>query len=109
VANGSKSPQSNRISLNYGSSLREFYPVLKSGGIECKGRTDGMPDLRTGTVLIIGGIGQTYSGEYTVTGTLHTFDMTKGYTTQFTAKRGTSSTRSLPSSTQRFVWPNRVR
>jgi len=80
-------PSSRQIKLDYGVALREFFPVLKDTVIEAKGTTDGMPDLRTGATLMIGGVGQRYSGEYTVTRAVHIFDNTSGYITQFTAQK----------------------
>lgn len=80
-------PAGKQITLTYGGSLLEFYPVFKDGAITGKGMTTGMPDLRTGVTLIINGVGERYGGEYSVTGTIHTFDNTKGYKTQFTVQR----------------------
>jgi len=87
-ARGTK-PVQKRIQINvdYGGSLLEFYPVLKDGAIESKGTTTGIPDLRTGTILIVNGVGKRYNGEYSVTRAIHIFDHTKGYTTQFVAQK----------------------
>lgn len=50
------------------------------------GSTVGLPDLRTGSVIEIGGVGTRFSGRYFVTSTTHTIG-DSGYTTQFVCRR----------------------
>jgi phage protein D len=50
-----------------------------------KGRTIGLPDLRTGAVVRIKGLGQRFDGDYVVEGTTHRID-DSGYTTEFTGR-----------------------
>jgi uncharacterized protein len=54
--------------------------------IKGSGSTVGLPDLRAGSVLMIGGLGERFSGRYFVTGTTHTIG-DNGYTTQFECRR----------------------
>lgn len=54
--------------------------------IKGTGSTVGLPDLRAGSVLIIDGLGERFSGRYFVTGTTHTIG-DGGYTTQFECRR----------------------
>ena len=77
----------NQISVAIGSDLLSFDPVLAAvkDVIECTGMTQGMPDLRPGTVLTIAGAGTRFSRSYYVSKTIHTFDLNKGYTTGFSA------------------------
>jgi phage protein D len=51
-----------------------------------KGATVGLPDLRAGSIVKIGGLGKRYSGRYFVTATTHTIG-DSGYTTQFECRR----------------------
>jgi hypothetical protein len=75
----------NTISIAYGADLSSFSPVLSGRGpITCSGTTPGNPDIQTGTKLDVNGTGQRFSQTYTVTGTVHAFDLQKGYTTKFT-------------------------
>lgn len=97
-----------QVNVDYGGSLLEFYPVLKDGTIEGKGTTTGLPDLRTGATLTINGVGQRYTGAYSITGTIHTFDNTKGYTTQFTVQKAAGRIRTS-SVNEIHAWPNDVR
>jgi phage protein D len=50
------------------------------------GSTVGLPDLRSGSVLFINGLGSRFSGRYFVTSTTHTIG-DSGYTTQFECRR----------------------
>jgi uncharacterized protein len=54
--------------------------------VKATGRTVGLPDLRAGTNVVIGGIGSRFGGNYFITETTHTIG-TSGYTTQFSARR----------------------
>jgi uncharacterized protein len=55
--------------------------------IRADGRCIGEPRLRAGTVVKIEGIGSRFSGSYYVTSTEHSFGPSKGYRTQFSARR----------------------
>jgi phage protein D len=55
--------------------------------IRADGRCIGEPRLRAGTVVKIEGIGTRFSGSYYVTSTEHAFGPSKGYRTQFSARR----------------------
>jgi uncharacterized protein len=48
--------------------------------------TVGLPDLRSGSVIFLEGLGQRFSGRYFVTGTTHTIG-DSGYTTHFDCRR----------------------
>ncbi|MDX1413882.1 MAG: hypothetical protein R3293_06805 [Candidatus Promineifilaceae bacterium] len=50
--------------------------------IKGSGSTVGLPDLRAGSVLMIGGLGKRFSGRYFVTNTTHSIS-DSGYTTTF--------------------------
>jgi phage protein D len=54
--------------------------------VKGSGSTVGLPDLRSGCVLTIGGLGKRFSGHYFVTATTHTID-DSGYQTQFECRR----------------------
>jgi len=54
--------------------------------VKGNGSTLGLPDLRTGNVVVIGGLGSRFSGRYFVTGTTHSISH-GGYTTQFECRR----------------------
>jgi len=54
--------------------------------VKATGTTVGLPDLRAGVNVQIGGVGSRLSGTYFVTETTHTIGP-KGYTTQFKARR----------------------
>ncbi len=58
--------------------------ILMQGLIECKGRTVGLPSLRSGNKIQIAGLGR-YSGLYHVTSTTHTMG-DGGYTTEFSGR-----------------------
>ncbi|HZH31984.1 MAG TPA: hypothetical protein VEY11_14555 [Pyrinomonadaceae bacterium] len=51
-----------------------------------RGTCIGLPDLRAGSVVMIDGMGQRFSGRYFVTATTHTIN-DSGYTTQFDCRR----------------------
>jgi phage protein D len=61
--------------------LRQIGQVL----VEAKGKTIGVPDLRSGGKIEIKGLGQRFSGTYLVTSTTHTIGE-GGYTTDFSAR-----------------------
>lgn len=93
VASGlSLQSSSNNMQLSIGADLLHFEPTLVSQNstIECTGLTDGNPGILNGTSLSISGVGQRYSRTYVVTKTIHTFDMSRGYKTQFSATTRTS-------------------
>jgi hypothetical protein len=75
-----------------GQNLFEFSPSLNlsKATIRSTGVTEGMPNLRLGTVLTIANVGQRFSGEYAVSKTIHSFDLSNGYTTRFNASRRTN-------------------
>ena len=50
--------------------------------VKGSGSTVGLPELRAGTVLHIGGLDECFNGRYFVTGTTHTIGGS-GYTTKF--------------------------
>jgi phage protein D len=54
--------------------------------VKASGTTVGLPDLRAGRLVRIGGVGSRFSGTYFVTDTTHTIGDT-GYTTKFNARR----------------------
>jgi phage protein D len=58
--------------------------ILAQGLIEGKGKTVGLPDLRSGNKIQIAGLGR-YNGLYHVTSTTHTIGE-GGYTTEFSAR-----------------------
>jgi phage protein D len=57
---------------------------LAQGLVEAKGKTIGLPDLRTGSKVEIKGLGR-FDGTYLVTATTHTIG-DGGYTTDFSAR-----------------------
>lgn len=59
--------------------------ILAQGLIEGKGKTVGLPDLRSGNKIRIVGLGR-YDGLYHVTSTTHTIG-DNGYTTDFSARK----------------------
>ena len=59
--------------------------ILAQGLIEGKGKTVGLPDLRSGNKISIVGLGR-YDGLYHVTTTTHTMG-DSGYTTSFSARK----------------------
>jgi phage protein D len=62
--------------------LRQIGELL----VVAKGKTIGVPDLRTGVKVQINKLGQRFSGTYLVTATTHTIG-DNGYTTDFTARK----------------------
>jgi uncharacterized protein len=58
--------------------------------VKASGRTVGLPRLRAGTLIDIGGVGARLSGTYYVTKTTHTIG-DGGYTTQFECRREDTS------------------
>jgi Bacteriophage probable baseplate hub protein len=54
--------------------------------VQATGNTVGLPDLRAGVNVQIGGLGSRFSGTYFVTETTHTIGA-GGYTTRFSARR----------------------
>jgi len=58
--------------------------ILAQGLIECKGKTVGLPDLRSGNKIRINGLGR-YNGLYHITSTTHSMG-DGGYTTDFSAR-----------------------
>jgi phage protein D len=62
--------------------LRQIGEVL----VEAKGKTVGVPDLRTGVKVQIKNLGTRFSGTYLVTSTTHSIG-DNGYTTDFTARK----------------------
>ena len=58
---------------------------LAQGIVLAKGRTIGLPDLRTGVMLQINGLGKRFTGQYVVEETTHTIG-DGGYTTDFTCR-----------------------
>ena len=78
------------VALTYPAELVEFHPVLRNSENLSRPRIDatgmvegGVPILTAGTALKISGVGISYSGEYLVTETTHTFDLQFGYWTRF--------------------------
>jgi phage protein D len=53
--------------------------------VEARGKTIGLPSLRSGVKLDIRGLGARFSGTYLVTSTKHTIG-DGGYTTEFSAR-----------------------
>ena len=54
--------------------------------IKASGGTVGLPDLRAGRTVQIGGLGKRFNGTYFITDTTHTIG-TDGYRTTFNARR----------------------
>ena len=83
------------LELSYGSGLIEFHPSLRGGPkrppagnpIVATGTAEGLPTLRAGTSVKIGGVGTAWSGVYSVTETTHTFDEQYGYRTSFACSK----------------------
>jgi hypothetical protein len=98
AGSGRQATSSSAVQVNYGSTLTEFYPVEKAdGSISCTGTVSNINDLVRGMTLRVGGVGSRFNGNYLVSGTVHSFDQTKGLRTTFTAGKN-PVTRSLPSS-----------
>ena len=66
----------------------EVLSSLRRKVIEASGSTIGLPDLRAGSYVVIGGLGEgsRFNGRYFVTKTTHTIG-SGGYTTSFDARR----------------------
>ena len=65
---------------------RETLEDISKDMIKGNGSTVGLPDLRAGGVIEIGGLGERFSGRYFITATTHTIG-NSGYTTQFECRR----------------------
>ncbi len=65
---------------------REFLQENAKSMIKGTGSTVGVPELRAGTLVEIGGLDELFNGRYFVTGTTHTIGG-NGYTTQFECRR----------------------
>jgi phage protein D len=63
---------------------------IAQGLVEARGKTIGVPDLRSGCKLQIAGLGTRFSGTYLVTSTTHSIG-DGGYTTDFTARMESAS------------------
>lgn len=75
--------------LAWGESLLAFEPIWEPAeghGLTATGSTVGLPGLRAGTLLSIGGVGSRSSGRYLVTATTHSIG-DSGYTTRFECRR----------------------
>ncbi len=97
AGSGRQTTSSSDVQVNYGSTLTEFYPVEKADGtISCTGTVSSINDLVRGMTLRVGGVGSRFSGNYLVSGTVHSFDQTKGLRTTFAATK-TAANRLLPS------------
>ncbi len=91
-ANGLPYKTDTTLTATFGRELLEFRPAILSGkvSIDCSGTIEGNPELRKGSTVWIRGAGQTYERPYSVTKTVHSFDLQLGYRTHFvatTAKR----------------------
>lgn len=64
----------------------ETLQQIAKGLVTATGSTVGLPKLRAGNVIEIGGLGQRFSGRYYVTDTTHVMGES-GYTTQFGCRR----------------------
>jgi phage protein D len=65
---------------------RETLERIAKDMVTGSGSVVGLPDLRAGTLVQIGGLGDRFAGRYFVTGTTHTLG-DGGYTTQFECRR----------------------
>jgi phage protein D len=65
---------------------RELLEKNAKDMVKGAGSTVGLPELRAGTVLHIGGLDECFNGRYFVTGSTHTIGG-NGYTTQFECRR----------------------
>jgi phage protein D len=54
--------------------------------VVARGVSEGNPALRVGTYLTLAGLGPRFSNTYYTTATVHSFDTSKGYSTEFTAE-----------------------
>jgi phage protein D len=64
----------------------ETLQQIAKGLVTATGSTVGLPRLRAGSVIEVGGLGERFSGRYFVTDTTHTVG-DSGYTTQFGCRR----------------------
>jgi phage protein D len=55
--------------------------------VTARGSADGTPEIRVGSTLDIGGLGDLFDGKYYVRLARHTFDMQHGYRTSFEVER----------------------
>jgi hypothetical protein len=78
-----------QISLVYGTNLIEFYAVLKLRLVEASGLVSDAPELRKRMSVKVTGVGQRFEGSYSISGTLHTWDLSRGYQIQFKGKKDT--------------------
>jgi phage protein D len=65
---------------------KEILERMAKGMVKASGSTVGLPNLRAGTYLEIGELGDLFSGRYYVTETTHTIG-DSGYTTSFSARK----------------------
>jgi uncharacterized protein len=65
---------------------------LQHSFVKCTAKTIGLPDLRAGMQVMIGGVGERFSGRYFITESTHTIDES-GYLTSFKAQRDDPSGR----------------
>ena len=65
---------------------RDTLEKIAQDMIKGSGSTIGVPDLRAGSAVQIGGLGDRFSGRYMITATTHTCG-DSGYTTQFECRR----------------------
>lgn len=65
---------------------KETLERIAKGMVKASGSTVGLPNLKAGTYLEIGELGDLFSGRYYVTGTTHTIG-DSGYTTNFSARK----------------------
>lgn len=64
---------------------RKIMLQIAQGLVEGKGKTVGVPDLRSGVKVQLKGLGNRFNGKYLVTSTTHTIGE-GGYTTEFSAR-----------------------
>ena len=64
---------------------KERFKQLAQGLVDARGKTVGLPDLRSGRKIEVKGVGKRFSGTYMVTSTTHSIG-DGGYTTDFSAR-----------------------
>jgi Bacteriophage probable baseplate hub protein len=64
----------------------EIFEGIAKDMVKANASVPGLPDIRSGTVLLIDGVGERFSGRYFVTSTTHSIG-DSGYTTQFECRR----------------------
>ena len=64
----------------------EIFEGIAKDMVKANASVPGLPDIRSGTVLQIDGVGDRFSGRYFVTSTTHSIG-DSGYTTQFECRR----------------------